>query len=284
MKKPPKKIVIVIAAVMAVILVSVLTVFLLKQTVVKKEATTNGSSTAVSSASDILKNFKISGLDSSSKYSSQTDSASILQYKLDTEVLGISLATNKSTLFVTIDPSKAKDTADIQSQTTSFMEKKGLAVINTTIYNPNKALKYMTYADDTAVCQLMSTDEAISTGQSHLQQLTCVDKKTISDQYNSIKKLLAIGDASRQVAGYAQALITENSKDNIKYSILSLNATGKSQRLLFASVNDKWEYLGDLLGGGKQYATEKGSITPELQAKINNVKYKGFLKASLAEE
>lgn len=283
MIKPSKRIVNVVMAIILVVFVSIFTVFLLKKIIVKKTANGSDNSASVLSAAEILKSFKIVALDSANKYSSQINANSLLQYKSDSEKLGISLATDESMLYSTTDSDKAKDTTDIQSQTAVFMKKAGLKIADTTIYNPNKNLKYATYVNDNAVCQLMSSDEAISAGQSHTHQLTCVDKKAIDGQYSDVEKLLAIGDSDKLVSGYAQTLITANSKDNIKYSILNLNSTGKSQRLLYAAVDDKWEYLGDLLGGGKKYATEKGSIAPELQAKINDAKYKGFLKASLAE-
>jgi len=277
-----KKITIVITAIVAVSLVSLSTVFLLKNLITKKDSSNNKTSSVVLLAKDVLKSFKIPGL-SNDKYTKLTSAKGLLQYKTDSEIFGISLSTNKSIISSTTSSNKSTDTPAIQTQVTSYMKDKGLAETNSTIYNSNKALVYKTFKNDNVICQLMSNDGPILTGQSHSHQLTCVDSKEISDQYISIKKLLATDNAPKLTASPSQVLVVTNSKDNIRYSILNFSSKSKQQRLLFATVDEKWEYLGDLIDGGKQYTTGKSSITPELQTKIDDVKYKGFLRNNVAE-
>jgi len=277
-----KKITIVITAIVAVSLISLSTVFLLKNLITKKDSSSTKTASVVLSANDLLKSFKVSGL-SNDKYTKLTSVTGLLQYKTGSELYGISLSTNKSIIASTTSPDKSTDTPAIQSQVALYMKDKGLTESNSDIYNSNKSLVYKTFKNDNIICQLMSNDGPILTGQSHSHQLTCVDNKEITDQYNSIKKMLATSNAPKLTASPSQILVITNSKDNIRYSILNFSSKSKQQRLLFAAVDEKWEYLGDLIGGGKQYATGKSSITPELQTKIDNVKYKGFLKEKVAD-
>ena len=279
MKNQTKEII--IATIGIILLISSLTIFILK-IVMPRDNLSKKANTELSAA-ETLKTFKISSL-SNNEYTKQNDTSALLKYKLDKETFGISISTKNTILFSTTKVSKEKDTTIVQTQTTDFMDKRGLIVSKPKIYNPSKELKYKTFENTKTVCQLLSTDKTVSSGQSHFHQLSCIDKSDISNQYASIKKLLTKDKTPQVGSSFVQALVITNSKNNIKYSILNLNSDTKRQRLLFASVDEKWEYLGDLIGGGEKYANEKNSITPELQTKINNSKYKGFLAENLIEK
>lgn len=246
----------------------------------KKDSAVTPKPLPVLSADETLKSFRIDAL-SNDNYKKQENASYILSYKIDKESFGVNILTNKSTLFSTTKNDNANDTEAVQSQTVKSMKNKGLTETNTNTNTSNKTLKYKTFKNDKTICQLMSTNEQITTGKSHIHQLACIDTKTISDQYISIKTFLAVNNSPKIKSEPTQILLSTDSKDNIKYSILNLSSKTTRQKLLYAAVNDNWEYLGDLIGGGKQYATEKNSITPELKTKINDVKYKGFLKANV---
>lgn len=283
MDKPiNKKILIIVATIVIIIAVSCLTVFVLKNITSKKSSTASKTDTKTLSADEVIKAFKITSL-SDKSYSKQDKAAALLQYKSDKEDFGVSLPLNTSIIYSTSDADNNDDTSEVQSQLTSFMKDNGLNPDNTTIYNNNKTLSYKTYSNSTTVCQMLSNNDPATSNQSHFHQFTCITKISIADQYNSVKKLLSVEGTLKIPDDYMLAFIVNNSKNNIKYSILNLDSKTKHQGLLFAAIDDKWEYLGDLMGGGKQYATEKYSITPELQAKINDAKYKGFLKESLVK-
>lgn len=276
-----KKILIAIMTVVIIIVVSIITIFLLKA-ITSKKTTVETTLNKTLSADEVIESFKITKL-SEKDYIKLNDSPAILQYKSSAETIGVNLSIKSSIMYTTNNTKNSKDTPEVQSQTTTFMKNSGFEADDTTIYNNNKTMAYKTFSSSHAVCQLVSTDEPVVSSQSHFHQLSCVSKKSITDQYDAIKKLLSTIGSPAKPSDYMLAFVISNSKDNIKYSILSLNSKTKHQNLLFASVDDNWEYLGDLLGGGKQYATEKYSITPELQVKINDAKYKGFLKESLVK-
>lgn len=280
MKNPiSKRNIIIITAIILVVFISTITVFILKTTNKKEISNTNSK---VLSAEEVLKSFKIKKL-SGDDYKKQTDTQSMLQYKSSNETLGVNVDTKTSTIYSTSNSKNSKDTSEVQTEATKFMKDNGFSTSETKIRNADLLMQYKTYENDATVCQFISTDTPASDSQSHFHQLSCVSKKSISDQYNAIKKLLSIKDSPKSPSDYMLATVINNSKDNIKYSILSLNSSSSHQSLLYAAIDDNWEYLGDTLAGGQENATAKGSITPELQAKINDAKYKGFLKENIAK-
>lgn len=271
-----KKIKFSIGAVVFVVAVSITTVFLLKKFVGKAEP--KPGQTAVNiKAVDIIRKFNDNPPRalSSDVYNQQLKTIATVNYKLIGHKYEVSLSTDNSVTMSLRDVDKHGDDAAIRMQVANFMDKLGLRTSDYDLYGAGKEFKYRTYVGKGVVCQSLANQD-----QASFYQLACVDQQDISKKYTEIDKYLAIYDKK---IDFDQALIQSGSKDNLAYAIVSLNADKQHNKLLFAAVSDKWAYLGDLLAGGKQYSNGKFSITPDLQKRISDAKYKGYLDEVLAK-
>lgn len=236
-------------------------------------------------AKDILAAYikpnSIAGL-SSTLYSQQANTTAGIEYKSNDKKYSIHANTQLSMQFFAKNKSQKDDSATVQSQSIAFMEKQGLTK-TTTPSTDDKTLHYTTFINKEAICQSIdftpptttNTDKTIDARQYH--QISCMDKKVIDDEYASIEKLLTIYKKSQNLPEFTRAVRTVNSDKNVSYSLVNLTNNSTHNILLFASVNNNWEFLGDLAVGDAQYSTGKYIITPEVKSKISDPKYNGIM-------
>jgi hypothetical protein len=150
--------------------------------------------------------------------------------------------------------------------------------------SPNSStneVAYTTYAGYKAVCQLEDDNPPTGSGMVRYHKLSCVDKTDITNEYTAIEKLLSIYRKSQSGIKFTKALRITKSDKNVAYSIAYLSNDTAQSTLLFAAVDDKWAYLGDLSAGDAKYSTGQYIITPELKTLISDPKYNGLIEQEI---
>jgi len=247
-----------------------------------KEVNDAVNSSKLYSAADAIKYFKgkelIKGLNSDT-YIQQNNPQAIINYKDTKYSYSVNTLTDNSVLF-SAKNGKLDDTKTIQSQANEFMKQKGFKVDG---YNPSSIndTDYVTYSNNNTICQLSDSQPPTKEGSSSFHIMSCVDKAAITNEYKKIEDLLTIYKASEKVPSFNQIDRFENKEGNIAYDILSFDENDQHHKLLFASVDNIWEYLGDLGIGDPQYANAKYIITPEIKTKISDPKYGIFISSNL---
>lgn len=280
-KKFNNKIIFWSAAVLIVLFVACSTVLILK-TIFSKQKAINQSAGQVLDSAEIIKRFSEKPVKSLSgdSYGRQMNLTATLKYRLDSKNYEL-LIESKDAMLFSIDKSVLSDTKVVKGEVAGFMKSNGFSKVYYKPYGSDGDLEYSTYANSSTVCQFSNTK---STSQVKFLSLAmvCLDKKVIQDKYVQVDKLLATDKKTKQLNDFSQALIQTESKGNLAYATISLNSNKSHRKLLFAATGNSWEYLGDLLAGGKQYSNGKYSITPELRQSIKNSKYGDFLSTVLA--
>lgn len=276
-----KKIIFWVEAVLIVLFVAFSTVLILK-TIFSKQKVINQSAGQVLDSAEIVKSFSDKPVKSLSgdSYGRQMNLIATLKYKLDDKDYEL-LVESKDSMLFSVDKSVLGDTKVVKSEITDFMKINGFSKAYYKPYGSDGSLEYSTYTNSSTVCQF-SNSKLNSQVKFLSFEMVCLDKKVIQDKYIQVDKLLATDKKTKQLNGFSQALIQTESKGNLAYATISLNSNKSHQKLLFAASRNSWEYLGDLLAGGKQYSNGKYSITPELRQSIKNSKYGDFLSTVLA--
>ncbi len=275
--KSHRKIFVVVISILLLALSSLATIYILKSVV-----NTKNSSNAISAA-DVIKNINSSGdiASLSSKfYQKQINNPSSVSFQLANKSYSVIVQTNMSTLFTAISKTQANDNTSIQPQVTTFMNKYGLIKASSPLNSTNE-LTYATFEGNKAVCQLEDATPPTSSGMITSHKISCVDKTDLESEYAAIEKLLAIYDKSHAAIKFTSALRITKTDKNVSYSTVYLSSKNPQSILLFAAVDNNWEYLGDLAAGDPKYSTGLYIITPEMKAIINNPKYNGLIEKSI---
>jgi hypothetical protein len=139
----------------------------------------------------------------------------------------------------------------------------------------------MTYESNESVCQLVSSGTAVTKGVKASHLLACATKAAIDDEYAMVEQLTGLYAKKTTVPTFAQVTRSEQREGKKALSVLLLSGE-KNVRLLFAAIDDKWEYVGNLSSGSKTNA--KFTISAELEAAIRNPKYGDFLTRNILGE
>jgi hypothetical protein len=271
--KTYRKFFIIVISILLLALFSIATVFILKSVV------TNDNNSKAISASEVIKNINASGdiaSLSSKLYQKQINNSSSVNYELNNKSYSVSIQTKMSTLFFAVSKSQSNDDPLVQTQITTFMNKYGLGKASSPDNSTNE-LAYTTFAGYKAVCQLEDANPPANSGMLRSHKISCADKTDIDNEYTAIEKLLAIHDKSQAAIKFTKALRIAKTDKNVSYSTIYLSNDKAQSTLLFATVNDSWEYLGDLSAGDTKYSTGMYIITPEIKAKISDPKYNGLI-------
>ena len=276
-----KKISVGIMLVIMVILVVMITIIMLDK--INNKTSTNNETISVSS---IISSYKKDGVIkalSSNSYS-QRMSSDTIQYKLTNKEYAINIKSKEAVLFSAINKTKADDTKTLQKQVSDFMKQKGLTEVTVSTLKTATGLDYKTFANDRIICQLKDVYPPKTSNIAQSHSLACTEKTLAEQEYTAIEKLLSIYKNNQQISAFSSVSRSGNLKDDVSYSILTLNtADNKSSKLLFAAVNNNWEYLGDLAVGDKQYSNGRYIITPEIRNKISDTKYGDFIIKNIAQ-
>lgn len=262
-----------------VIAVSALTVFAL----VKIFPQDNSSSTAVLSPADIIAKVKtngtISGLDKDYTIPKQSlVSVNTISYTADNSYT-IQAPSEVSVQFEQNDKQAPQNSTSVKAALDSFLTKKANLKKATSGTN---ALPLMTvYDSDTTTCQVFDMPPFGKSGA--VLALACVKKSVINDQYASINKLLALYSGTKSDIASPVSIRTNTiTQKNMTLTMLDLyglkTKTG-AVTLIFAAIDDKWEYIGQrLISATDATAIVDNSISSELKAKLADPRYNGFLQ------
>lgn len=217
----------------------------------------------------------ISGLDQYSRVEQSTPGMNTINYTKPGSYLITVIATDVAA-YEQKDSQKEDNEATTVSAVEALLTKLGLTKATAT------ASAYRVFDSENSVCQLLTLPK-MSTRPASVN-LSCADIATVSKAYEEIDTLLAL----QQKATSTQTKPTSIQKVTVSEgnkTLVTLNTFGdepNTKTLLFAAINDTWEYLGERpLSTG----TTEGSptildrtLSNDLKAKIADPKYEGFLQ------
>lgn len=193
--------------------------------------------------------------------------------KADDQTYAVSVTTTNYALFYAKSTPDASDAKNITSQTTDYLKGKGYAPANS-VDTSTADMAYSTFTDLGAFCQL--TSAVTSTPAYYV--IACVDKSDIQKEYATVKNLLDLYQKSNQLSPFTSAITSTASDGNKTMTTISLT-TDKQQHpeLLFAAINNAWEYLGNIGEGSGATSNGKYSLSPSVISAIHQPKYGDFL-------
>lgn len=203
--------------------------------------------------------------------------SSILHYKQSNAAYGIDMTSTHAVSFTAKDATQ-HDTSGIQTQTADFFKAKGLALQKSPNYSTTSTT-YTTFVGDAAVCQL-GTPKAVANVPATIS-LACETKTTIDKEYSFINKLVGLYETSNAKLSFTHAsrnLVTEGNKS---LSILRLTSDKSQPALLFAAIDNQWEYIAKLSDGSSAASNGKFVPSAELTATLKNPKYGEFLTKNI---
>ncbi len=167
------------------------------------------------------------------------------------------------------------DTALIQSQSTAFMESLAYKLEGEPVPT-REGVVVSTYTTNTSICQLTITQplEDSPDDVSRNRTFVCVDKAAVSKQYDELEERLALIETNKP-SDFTRAATSSVSEGNKSYSTIRLETTNTDPLLLFAAVDGKWEFIGDLSKGDAN--AEKYTVSPEIVSRMSAPKYGDFL-------
>ena len=240
-------------------------------------SSTTGEASAPNAAS-IVKSYVSLGTIralSDNHYQEQTGAsyAASISYKADDQDYQASIPTDSHALFSAKAGYVKDDSKAIASQTASFMKSKGFAETSTSKQAAKGTPAYTTYVNSGTVCQLTSSPGSAPA----FYAFACADKAAVDNEYATIARLLTIYQSSHQLDDFTAAIRTSARDGNKSMSIIRLTSAHAHPALLFAAVDDKWEYLGNLSGDSAKDSNGKYTLSSSTKAAIENPKYGSFL-------
>ena len=208
------------------------------------------------------------------KYQIQQDATapSSIAYKADEQNYSVNVTTSHYALFYANSMTQPNNAGTVLAQTTSYLQSKGYQKAAVT---PEASTA--TFTQLGAVCQL--TSAPTSTPAYYL--IACADKIDVQNEYAKVDNLLSIYKKNHQLDVYTRAISSTITSGNKSMTTVALTTAKQHPVLLFAAIDNKWDYLGDLGGGTAATSNGKYSITSELQAAIHDPKYGDFLTRNL---
>lgn len=222
----------------------------------------------------------IQGLASGYQQQKTESAAGSVVYKAEGKSYSVTATTPYLTLFTAKDTSK-DDVQLIRDEVTVFMSASGYKESVGQQASDGTGPFYTTYESNDSVCQLVSSGSASSGGAKPYHLLACVAKSTITDEYAMVERLTDLYAKKSKVPAFAQVTRSEQHEGKKALSVLLLSGE-KNVRLLFAAIDDKWEYIGNLSSGSKTNA--KFTVSAELETAIRNPKYGDFLTRNILGE
>jgi hypothetical protein len=277
-----KRLIITIVVAVAAIALAVVTIVALKS-VAPQVGSPSVQKTASLKAGEVVSAYSTAGTIKAlneTTYSQQinSESESRVLYKSDGHSYITSIPTKDHLLFYAKNKLEKNDSSEVQAQTTAFMEARGLSKQDLKVSAANTP-KYITYKNDTTVCQLSSSGIDAQLASPAYHELSCVSGTDIQSEYAVIDKLLNLYKSSHQLAEFSQATRVTTSEGNKSLSIISFVGIESHPALLFAAVDSNWSYVGDI--GSGTVSNGKYALTPDLKSAIADPKYGGFLQKNI---
>ena len=217
----------------------------------------------------------------SDKYTTRPMASSDIYYKDGSHPYGVSVSTDFTQLYEPITPSTSDDTTAVNADVERLLAQYDMTAVDSPI-PPSKSISYKSFANTTIICQIRTTTPAAESGLPRLHQLSCVDKTDISDRYARIEALLSVYATSAGTLKPELVSYTEESENDVSYTLLAITTDTSTKNLLFAKVGKTTEFLADLAEGDQSFNNGKYNITPEVKRKISDPKYNGFLLRQIA--
>jgi hypothetical protein len=222
----------------------------------------------------------IQGLSSDYQRQKTESSTGSVIYKKEGKAYSVVTATPHVAIFTAKEANK-DDVQLIRDETTVFMSASGYKESVEQQASDGTGPFFMTYESNESVCQLVSSGTAVTKGVKASHLLACATKVAIDDEYAMVEQLTGLYAKKATVPTFAQVTRSEQREGKKALSVLLLSGE-KNVRLLFAAIDDKWEYVGNLSSGSKTNA--KFTISAELEAAIRNPKYGDFLTRNILGE
>lgn len=192
----------------------------------------------------------------------------------------VNLPTKYSVLFFAKTPGQQSDIAEVEQQVSSFMTEKGYnKTENTGQIKKSENPLYITYKSNVGVCQLASAQPTTQDGLAY-HTISCSESAAISQEYTAIDTLLTLYKKQQELPVFTQANRTTITEENKTLALLSLKGEGSAQ-LLFAAIDNNWEYIGNIGSGAD--ANGKYAISDDVRSKIDDVRWGNFLKKNLKQ-
>lgn len=192
----------------------------------------------------------------------------------------ISLPTKHSVLFFAKTPGQQSDLAAAQEQISTFMAEKGYSrTENTGAASKSENPLYITYKSNVGICQLASAQPAQQGGLAY-HTISCGENTAISQEYAAIETLLALYKKEQTPPSFTEASRTTVTEGNKTLSFLSLIGENNTM-LLFAAIDNNWEYIGNVGQSGSGDSNGKYAISDEVRTKMDDARWGDFLKKNL---
>lgn len=265
---------IVLAFIVALAGVGFGTVYFLKNIAHKKDDTSKKSSSALDSRS-VIAAYKITGL-SDSTYRQEGGAVATVSFKSEERAYSVSASTDQVALFQAKGKQSTDDYRLVQDQTDSFMKANGYQEVESQIKSVSGGPFYRTYQSDSAVCQLTDSGLNVPEGALSYHMLACIEKTAIAKEYDVTEKMLALYKKANNLSVFisvSRSSVVEGDKSLMTFDLVVDN---KNTKLLFAAINDNWEYICNLSGNSGETST-KYVITADAKKALQNPKYGDFL-------
>lgn len=283
-QKTKHKVLLIVAAIVATLVVVIGVAFLLKHLAITK---TDSSTQAVTlTPAQIIEAFvkpdAIKAL-SPDAYDPQpvNTNAGVVIFKPESAIFTIDTPTKDTGLYAAKNPKTPDDVNIVQEQVQAFMAERGYKKGNNTASATSKNPSFVTFENNIAVCQLSSAQSAENSTLPSYHKLSCVSKEIIAKEYEAINALLDIYQKDHQPISTTEAIRTVISEGNKSLATLNLLNDNKQTSLLFAAIDNSWEYIGNLSEGDASNAGGKYAISPQVQQAMANPKYGDFLTKNI---
>jgi hypothetical protein len=268
-----------LGAIPIVLIISLLTVLGL---VVATSKTKKNNTTSLN-ASQVISAYSqpeaIASL-TSKTYEQQNIGSGTLTYKLSPHTYSVNQETSNFVNFYATNTSVKDDTKTVTTQTDTFMKNHGLTKDDFTPKSSDST--YSTYSNGVAICQLENSVKP-SNPVDYVQQhtLACADKTTLETEYSKTDKLLKLYTTTEKLPQFNQSIRYQKDDSNKSYAILNLISESKKYSLLFASVDNDWEYVGDLINSTPDRKSGNYTISQAMYEKISAAKYGDFITSDI---
>lgn len=190
----------------------------------------------------------------------------------------INLPTKYSVLFFAKTPGPQNDISTVEQQLSSFMAEKGYnKTENTGQIKTSENPSFVTYKSNAGMCQLASAQPTTQEGLAY-HTVSCSESAAISQEYTAIDTLLALYKKQQELPAFTQANRTTKTAENKTLALLALNGQSNSL-LLFAAIDNNWEFIGNVGGGAD--SNGKYAISDDVRSKIDDTRWGDFLKKNL---
>jgi len=175
---------------------------------------------------------------------------------------------------------KATKTNDdaLKTATETFLVEAGL--VRTKDQLKYDGLVYTTYDSKNAICQISDFDSTVYGVATY--GVACVAKTLITDQYKKIDDLMALYNPSDPPGTptkiYTNAQLEEGNKKLETLTVAYSDTV--STTLIFAAIDDKWEYIGERAIPNPDVASTF-VMSAELKSAISDAKWGTFLQKNV---